>query len=448
MADSRSLCTDLYQLTMAYGYWKTGLFEREALFQLHFRRPPFHGGFAIAAGLEPALDFLTQLSFSENDLTYLEGLKTAQGTPLFEQKFLELLSQFHLTCDLDAVREGTPIFPYEPLLRVTGPLWQAQLLESPLLNIFNFHTLIATKAARICLAAAPDPVIEFGMRRAQGFDGALSASRAAYVGGASATSHLLAGKRFGIPVRGTQGHSWVMAFDTELAAFEAFAAIFPDECILVIDTYNSLEGVRNAIAATKKQGCRLLAVRLDSGDLATLSVSVREILDEAGCHTTAIMASNELDERRIATLKQGGAPISIWGVGTHLVTGKDQPALDGVYKLSALQNSRGVWESKMKISEQKEKQSLPGCLQIRRFFDGKKYQHDLIYDEWLGIDSASSHAEWESMDLLQPIIRKGVIVYTPPPLTAVQAHTRQEIGRLPKEVTELNQPTPFKIFRK
>jgi nicotinate phosphoribosyltransferase len=456
---SLALLTDLYQLTMVYGYWKSGLHAREAVFHLNFRKWPFKGGFAIAAGLETAVRFLEEFRFSATDLSYLRGLKDSGGNPLFEKEFLEFLSRFEFSCDVDAMPEGTLAFPYEPILRVKGPIWQAQLLESPLLNIVNFQTLIATKAARICLAARPDPVIEFGMRRAQGIDGAISASRAAYIGGCFATSDVIAGKLFGIPVRGTHAHSWVMAFDDEAAAFETFAKILPKGCVMLIDTYDSVEGVKRAIQVAKRlapSGFMLDGVRLDSGDLACLSIEIRKILDREGFSKTEIMASNELDEYLIRDLKQQGAKITVWGVGTHLVTGKDQPALDGIYKLSAIQNEKGKWEHKLKLSEQTAKVTNPGILQVRRFFDGSFYLGDAIYDELLGIpesctsiDMYDPNGQMEfpssalSEDLLVPVFRKGKVVADFPPLSEIQEKTKMELARLPPAMERFTNPQPY-----
>ncbi len=446
---SLALLTDLYQLTMVYGYWKAGMANREAIFHLNFRRWPFQGGFALAAGLETAIQFLLGFQFSPSDLAYLEELK------LFEKPFLEFLSTFRFACDLDAMPEGTLVFPYEPLIRVKGPLWQAQLLESPMLNILNFQTLIATKAARICLAAHPDPVIEFGMRRAQGIDGAISASRASFIGGCESSSDVLAGKLFGIPVRGTHAHSWVMAFDEEEKAFETFAKMRPKNCVLLVDTYHSLEGVKKAIKVAKTiPGFELAGIRLDSGDLAHLSIEIRALLDSAGFTETKIMASNELDEHLIHDLKRQGARIDIWGVGTHLVTGKDQPALDGVYKLSAIQNERGEWVYKLKLSDQTAKVTNPGCLQVRRFFDGLFYTGDAIYDEFLGIEdpvtilhpqdpNRQMQGKGNKMDLLVPIFRKGKLVYSPPSLQAIQAHAKRELTRLPPSMERFINPEPY-----
>lgn len=433
---SLALLTDLYQLTMVYGYWKAKMADRQAVFHLQFRRWPFQGGFAIAAGLETAIDFLQNLKFSSDDLAYLEGLD------LFEKSFLEFLSSFKFECDVDAMPEGALVFPYEPLLRVKGPLWQAQLLESPMLNLINFQTLIATKSARICLAAHPDPVIEFGMRRAQGIDGAISASRAAFIGGCESTSDVIAGKLFGIPIRGTHAHSWIMAFEDEKQAFEVFAEMRPKNCIMLIDTYHSIEGAKRAIEVAKAiKNFEFAGVRLDSGDLAQLSIEIRKLLDAAGFAQTKIMASNELDEYLIRDLKQQGAKINLWGVGTHLVTGREQPALDGVYKLSAIQNEKKEWVHKLKLSEQMAKVTNPGILQVRRFFNGTQYTADAIYDELIGYQNplkiVNPHdpsiqliPEGEGQDLLQPIFQKGRCIYKKPSLQQIQAHAKQELSRL------------------
>lgn len=450
--NSLALLTDLYQITMAYGYWKAGIENREAVFNLYFRRWPFDGGFAIAAGLQTAIEFIQKFRFTPSDLAYLEKLQ-------FEKPFLDFLSKFQFACDVDAFEEGSLVFPNEPFLRVRGPLWQAQLLESPMLNLLNFQTLIATKAARICMAASPDQVIEFGMRRAQGVDGAISASRAAYIGGCSATSDVIAGKMFGIPVKGTHAHSWVMAFEDEERAFETFAKVMPKNCVLLIDTYDSIEGAKKAMRVAKrlqKTGFELAGVRLDSGDLARLSIEVRRLLDEQGFFKTQIMASNELDEYLIRDLKQQGAKITVWGVGTHLVTGKGQAALDGIYKLSAIQDGQGQWQYRMKLSDQTAKVTHPGILQVRRFFDGDFYLADAVYDELLGIKAScriidtqdpnqqvcpSSKAEWK--DLLVPVFRKGKCVYSSPSISAIQAHARQDLSRLPAAMGRFTHPQPY-----
>lgn len=448
-SQSLALLTDLYQLTMIYGYWKAGIADRQAAFHINFRRWPFKGGFALTAGLDTAIQFLEELKFSPSDLAYLSELE------LFEKPFLDFLSRFSFACDIDAMQEGTLAFPYEPLFRVKGPLWQAQLLESAMLNIINFQTLIATKAARICLAAHPDPVIEFGVRRAQGIDGAISASRAAFIGGCESTSDVFAGKIFGIPVRGTHAHSWIMAFDKEEMAFETFAKIMPKNCVLLVDTYDSVQGVKEAIkVARSMKGFELAGVRLDSGDLARLSIEVRKQLDQGGFPKAQIMASNELDEYLIRDLKQQGAKITVWGVGTNLVTGKDQPALDGVYKLAAIQNEKGEWVHKLKLSEQTAKVTNPGILQVRRFFDGHFYKADAIYDELTGIQepctlidphdpNSQLTPEHPHIDLLVPIFRKGKRVYQSPSIQEMQKRAKQELSRLPPAMERFTNPQPY-----
>ena len=278
---SLGLLTDLYQLTMAYGYWKTGRHDQESVFHLFFRKHPFGGGFTVAAGLATVVEYLAGLRFDPEDLAYLASLQGNDEQPLFETAFLDYLAQMRLACDVHGIPEGTVVFPHEPLLRVTGPLLQAQLLETALLYIVNFQTLVATKAARVNLAARGEPVLEFGLRRAQGIDGALAASRAAYLGGCYATSNVLAGRLFGIPVRGTHAHSWVMCFDDELEAFRAYARVMPNNCVFLVDTYNTLDGVRHAIEVGKEmrqQGREMIGIRLDSGDLAWLSIEVGECL--------------------------------------------------------------------------------------------------------------------------------------------------------------------------
>ena len=280
-----TLLTDLYQLTMAFAYWKTGTEERDAVFHLSFRNNPFRGGFSVACGLDDAVEYLDNLAFEEDDLAYLATLNGSDGAPLFEKAFLDHLRSFSWACDVDAVAEGTVVFPHEPLIRVQGPLLQGQLVETALLNILNYQTLIATKAARMCLAAEGQPVLEFGLRRAQGADGALTASRAAYIGGCAATSNVLAGKLFGIPVRGTHAHSWVMAFPSEKEAFAAYASAAPNNCLFLVDTYNTLHGIENAIAEARRlraEGHQFLGIRLDSSDLAYLSIEARRMLDAAG----------------------------------------------------------------------------------------------------------------------------------------------------------------------
>lgn len=445
-ADSLALLTDLYQLTMAYGYWRRGETVAEATFNLSFRRLPFAGGYAVAAGLETALQLLENFHFDDSDLAYLGSIRGNDGAPLFAPEFIRMLGELRLECDVDAIPEGTVVFGHEPLLRISGPILQCQIFETVLLNIVNFQTLIATKAARICQAAAGDAVLEFGLRRAQGIDGGLSASRAAYIGGCAATSNVLAGKLYGIPVRGTHAHSWVMSFDHELEAFESYADAMPNNCVFLVDTYDTLEGVRNAIRVGRKlrdAGHSMVGIRLDSGDLAYLSIEARRLLDEAGFENAAIVASNDLDEQTIESLKHQGAKITIWGVGTRLVTAYDQPALGGVYKLAAVRGPQGEWVPRIKISEQLVKTSIPGILQVRRFEDEHGYVADMIYDSSRGVDPRNEMVDPEnplrrreldsqlrSHDLLEPVFRGGSRVARAISLQESRARAREQLSRL------------------
>ena len=356
--------TDLYELTMAAGYWKLRRLDEEAIFTLFFRHAPFGGGFTLAAGLEGVIAFIERYAFSPTELAHLEGLVGNDDKPLFERAFLDYLGDLRLRVDVDAMPEGTLVFPHEPLLRVTGPLLQAQLLESALLNLVNYPTLAATKAAHVVLAAGGAPVMEFGLRRAQGPDGGLTASRAAYLGGCNATSNVLAGRLFGIPVRGTHAHSWVLSFASEQEAFDAWADVMPGNAVLLVDTFDTEDGIANAIATglrMRERGQKLAGIRLDSGDLAYLSVRARELLDAAGFEDTQIVASNDLDPATMESLQAQGARIDSWGVGTKLVTCYDQPALGGVYKLTAIRNG-GPWRTPVKVSADTAKITVPGQL--------------------------------------------------------------------------------------
>ncbi len=458
---SLALLTDLYQMTMSYGYWKKGLDRKEAVFHLFFRKRPFKGGFTVAAGLEYAIDFLEKFHFDASDLAYLASLRDDFGQPLFEPAFFDYLSNLKFSCNIDAVPEGSVVFPYEPLLRIQGPLIQCQILESPLLNIINFPSLIATKAARICIAAEDESVLEFGLRRAQGIDGALTASRAAYIGGCHATSNVLAGKIFGIPVKGTHAHSWIMVFDDEQEAFQAFAESMPNQTIFLVDTYNTIEGIKKAIQVgkwLKTQGRHFLGIRLDSGDLTYLSIQGRQLLDEAGFTDAKIVASNELDETVITELKRQGAKISVWGVGTNLITAKDQPALDGVYKLSAIRDPGGPWEYKLKLSEQMVKVSNPGILQVRRFYSNGENIADAIYDIHHGINQNNPIIDpldptrkknisrnCQSRDLLVPIFRNGQRVYDLPSLEACRQYTKHELNSFPVGIKRFLNPHQYVV---
>ncbi len=380
---SRALATDLYQLTMAQGYFSTGLSDRQSIFHMFYRTPPFGGRYVVAAGLQSFGDWLENHCFNSDDLDYLSSLTGRDGSPLFSKDFLTYLGSWRFRGSIEAVPEGTIIFPHEPMVRVRGPLLDCQIIETTLLNLMNYQTLVATKASRVKMAAGSDEVLEFGLRRAHGLDGGLSASRAAYIGGVDATSNVLAGARFAIPVRGTHAHSWVMAFDSEPQAFEAYSDLFPHNSVLLVDTYNTLDGVRNAIEAghrLRERGSDLMGIRLDSGDLAYLSSQARALLDEHGFTETRIVASNDLDERLIISLKSQGAPIDIWGVGTKLATAFDEPALGGVYKLAAIENRDGETVERIKLSEQAAKSSLPGCLDIARIKQNDINVGDVIFD--------------------------------------------------------------------
>src|SRR3989338_1610022 len=442
---SLALFTDFYELTMAYGYWKAGIQDKEAVFHLTFRNNPFQGGFAVACGLEYVIDYLKHFRFADDDLNHLASFHGIDGKPIFNSEFLKYLSGFRFECDLDAVPEGTVVFPHEPLVRVKGPLIQSQILESVFLNFINFQTLIATKAARVCLAAEGDDVVEFGMRRAQGIDGALAASRASYIGGCSSTSNVLAGKLFGIPVKGTHAHSWVMAFGDELEAFRAYAKAIPNNCIFLVDTHDSIDGINRAIHVAKEmraEGHKLIGIRLDSGDLAYLSRLARKMLDDAGFPNVKVVVSNELDEHTIASVKHEGGKVDIWGIGTKLVTAHDDPALGGIYKLSAIRNRNEKWQYKVKISEQTIKINNPGIHQVRRYFKAGENIADVIYDEGTDLSKGCTIVDQTDMtrqkiieastsfsDLLVPVFRSGKCVYEMPSIRDIRIKVHDELER-------------------
>jgi nicotinate phosphoribosyltransferase len=458
---SLALATDLYQLTMAQAYLVSGKADTEAVFHLFFRSNPFQGGFTVACGLARAIDYLEDFRFGQEDLDYLAGLAGNDERPLFEPAFLRQLGELRLACDVDAVPEGTVVFPYEPLVRVRGPILQAQLVETALLNLVNFESLIATKAARVCLAARGDAVVEFGLRRAQGMDGGLSASRAACVGGCQGTSNLLAGRLLGLPVKGTHAHSWVMAFDTELDAFEAYARAQPNNCIFLVDTYDTLEGVRHAVDVglrLRERGHELIGIRLDSGDLAYLSIEARRLLDEAGLTSAKVVASNDLDELTIASLKEQGARIDVWGVGTHLVTGGEQAALGGVYKLGAVREPGEPWRPRVKLSEQAAKTSNPGVQQVRRFSGPQGFLADVIFDEATGLPAEPVivdpldptrrkriPAGTPGEDLLLPVVRGGRTCYRPAAVRQARARVREQLERLHSGIKRFVHPHQYPV---
>lgn len=459
--DGLFLFTDLYELTMAYGYWQSGMAEKEAVFNLFFRQHPFKGGFTITCGLEYAIDFMENFKLTASDVEYLRTLQGNDNKRLFEEGFLEYLQIMTFECDVDAIPEGTIVFPHEPLIRIKGPLIQAQILESALLNIINFQSLIATKAARICLAAQGEPVLEFGLRRAQGFDGAMVATRAAFLGGCSATSNVLAGKVFGIPVKGTHAHSWIMSFDEELEAFKAYAKALPNNCTFLVDTYDTLEGVKRAIEVgqwLRTQGHEMIGIRLDSGDLTYLSIEARKLLDDAGFPKAQIVATNDLDENIIQSIKEQGGRINVWGVGTKLITAYDQPALGGVYKLAAIRDRGTDWKYKVKVSEQSLKVSNPGIQQVRRYQRNGEHIADVIYDEQADLKAGCVMvdpldmtrqkriaADTDFEDLLKPVFRNGKKVYELPKITEIKERAQKSLQGFHSGVKRFVNPHQYPV---
>jgi nicotinate phosphoribosyltransferase len=454
--------TDLYQLTMAYGYWKNNRHDWQACFELSFRKNPFGGGYAVSCGLATLIDFIENWHCSDDDADYLRSLKTPNGEVLFEDAFVDYLQSIELKVDIDAIPEGRLVFGGEPIVRVRGPILQCQLLETALINIVNFQTLIATKASRVTYAAAGGPILEFGLRRAQGFDGGLSASRAAYIGGCSATSNVLAGKLFDIPVRGTHAHSWVMAYESEQEAFDALADAMPDNIILLVDTYDSHRGVQKAIETAKKlaaRGKKLIGIRLDSGDLTQLSIDARKLLDDAGFPEVLIYASNDLDEYIIENMRQQGCRIDAWGVGTKLVTATEQPSLGAVYKLTAVKkNMSDAWRPCLKLSEQLIKISDPGVHQIRRFYNHHMMMGDMIYDveslpekTWTMVhphDMTKRSVFKQNMtfeDLLVPIFKGGALIYTQPNISGIKALLASEFAKLPAAMKRFLNPHIYPV---
>ncbi|HNR32934.1 MAG TPA: nicotinate phosphoribosyltransferase, partial [Candidatus Hydrogenedentes bacterium] len=452
---------DFYELTMMAGYWKEGRIKQQACFNYFFRSLPPHAGFSVMAGLGPFLEYLEHLRFNDDDLAYVASLN------MFEPAFLDFLREFRPTCEVHAVPEGSLVFPFEPILQVDGTLFETQLIETALLNFLNYQTLIATKAARICLAANGEPVIEFGLRRAHGPDGGVSGSRAAYIGGCTATSNVLAGKTYGIPVTGTHAHSWVMSYPNELDAFRAFARLYPERCVLLVDTYDTVKsGVPNAIKAFQEMRALGVpvrpAIRLDSGDLAKLSKIAYRMMRDAGLDDPLIVASNDLEEDIIADLKRQGAKINAWGVGTHLITSFDCPSLNGVYKLVAVKEN-GVWAPRMKISSNLDKATDPARKELVRYHnaDGEPIG-DIIYragEPWAesgvitGRHRVRPHHEAHLPEpaaraeaLLQPAFRDGRRIGDPPPIQEIRARAQAQIAALPDEFKRLRNPEIYHVL--
>lgn len=458
MEATSALLTDLYQITMAQGYWDANRGTEEACFTMFFRDYPFKGGYAVACGTAQLAELVEDYRFSGDDIAYLRTLAAPGGGPLFAEDFLAYLADFRLTCDIDAVREGTVVFPHEPIVRVTGPIMQCQLIETALLNCMNFQTLIATKAARVCRAADGRPVAEFGLRRAQGLGG-VWASRAAVVGGCASTSNVLAGRMFDIPVSGTHAHSWVMSFPDELTAFREYARIFPKNCVLLVDSYDVEQGVKNAITVgleMRERGERLAGIRIDSGDLAWLAKMARRMLDEAGLDDCGIVLSNDLDEHTIKSILDEGAPVSSWGVGTKLATAYDQPTLGGVYKLSAVREpGQKEWTNRLKISESAAKLTMPGVLDVRRYYhDSGTIAGDMVFDVTRLVDEREVIVDpvddmrqkrlggLRFETLLHPLAREGRVVLDAGERSAMRARDRAAAGLETLDETQLRMLNP------
>jgi nicotinate phosphoribosyltransferase len=456
---SSALLTDFYELTMSQGCF----LEKKnpaVVFDMFYRSQPFNGGFAVFCGLNDLIDIIEDFHFSPDDIEYL------RSTDMFKEEFLIFLSTFKFSGNIYAMDEGTVIFPGEPLIRVHSSLIEAQLIESILLNTVNFQTLIATKMSHVYHASRYGKVLEFGLRRAQGIDGALSASRAAFIGGAFATSNTLAGKNFNIPVNGTMAHSWVMAFESELESFRVYADIYPDSCSLLIDTYDTLgSGIENAIIVGKEMKAKgkSIGVRIDSGDLSYLSRKVRDLLDQAGLQDTIIIVSNDLNEEIINLLVSDGAPIDVWGIGTHLVTGGKQSSMNGVYKLSAKMDSNGTFEPTMKVSNTSVKTTDPGIKQVYRFYgsEGNALADLITLDDELIIPGKNytflhpfsetdifilhSDEYAEIKPLLELKIVNGKRIDNTPTLETIQKNVQIELKTLHKSYKRLINPHVYKV---
>lgn len=452
-----TLLTDLYELTMMQGYYEKGQNEN-VIFDVFFRQNPCNNGYSVCAGLDQVIDYIKNLHFTYDDVDYLRGLG------IFKEDFLHYLSGFHFSGDIYAIPEGTVVFPKEPLLKVVAPIMEAQLVETAILNITNHQSLIATKTSRIVFAANGDGIMEFGLRRAQGPDAGLYGARAAMIGGCVGTSNVLAGQMFDVPVMGTHAHSWIMSFPDEYTAFKTYAEMYPDNCTLLVDTYDTLKsGVPNAIRVFqefKDAGKPLIkyGIRLDSGDLAYLSKEARKMLDEAGFPEATICASNDLDEFLLHDLKMQGAAIDSWGVGTNLITSKDCPSFGGVYKLAAIQNEEGEFVPKIKISENTEKITNPGNKTIYRIYEkaSGKIKADLICFADEVIDPKQDLLLFDPMDtwkktklaggtynvreILLPIFKNGECLYKSPTLKEIAAYCREEKDTLWDETKRLFYP--------
>jgi nicotinate phosphoribosyltransferase len=422
-----SLATDFYNLTSAYALWASGDMAGKTCFHMYFRKAPFGGDYALTAGLEYLVDWMRNFRFERADLDFLAQQVGNDEKPLFEDlEFFDFLEQFQFRCDVDAIPEGTVVFANEPLVRVIGTVIECLLIETFCLNVINAQTLWATKAARICREAGTDPVMEFGLRRSQDFAG-LGPSRSAYIGGCVATSNVLAARLFGIPVKGTHQHAFVMMHDDDRDAFLSYADALPNNCTFLVDTFNTIDGIQAAITVASRlqeRGYKPVGIRLDSGDLGELAKMARLMLDAAGLQDMIIVASNDLDEYTIAKLKVEKAPIDSWGVGTRLTTSYDQPALGGVFKLAALVNYRtDQWEPRIKLSSDPLKTTTPGRLNVRRYFNMFP-ERDAIFDMELGIEQKEGeHYE----DLLKPVFRQGRFIGQLPTVKEIRERAQSNL---------------------
>ncbi len=426
---SEALRTDLYQLTMMQAYWKSD-HNPEATFDYFVRKIP-SGSYLVTAGLSYILDYIENLRFENDDIEYL-------GTLGFNDDFLLYLGKFRFTGDILAMPEGSIAFPLEPVIRVTAPIMEAQLVETYILNRMNFSTLIATKASRVVHAAKGRAIAEFGLRRAQG-DGHLEATRATYIGGCASTSNVSAGMRLGIPVSGTMAHSFVTSFDHEIDSYRAYADAFPERCFLLIDTYDSIEGAKKAVIVGKeleKKGHKLLGVRLDSGDLGLLSKKVRKILDDSGLEYVKIVASGDLNEWKIDELMNRGARIDLFGVGTELITGRPTPALDGIYKLSDVVE-KGIHFPRMKLSEETVKSTLPGKKCVWRIFDDGNYLKDVI--------SLDDEVVEDAKPLLMQVVKRGKVIYRSPSLENIKQKVAENLSNLPEKYKKLDDAPVYPV---
>lgn len=453
------MLTDFYEITMANGYLECGFQDKEAVFDMFFRKVPDNAGFAIFAGLEQLITFLDNLKFSEDDLEYLRKSK------MFSEEFLDYLENFTFDCDVWSVPEGTPVFPNEPVIIVKGPIIQAQFIETMLLTTVNHQSLIATKANRIVRAARGKEVMEFGARRAQGYDAAIYGSRAAYIGGCSSTSCVISANEYDIPVAGTMAHSWIQTFDSEHEAFKCYANIYPDNCIFLVDTYNVLKsGVPNAIRVfdeiLKPKGIIPKGIRIDSGDIAYLSKKSRALLDQAGYQDVKIIASNSLDENIIRDLQEQGAAVDIYAVGENLITAKSAPVFGGVYKLCAVEHN-GKLQPRIKLSETIEKVNLPHLKKLYRFYSKETGRNvaDLValWDEEINVEHGMTifdpNASWkkkfltniEKKELLQPIFQRGKLVYQMPSLEEIRNYCMEQVELLWDEVKRFEFPHKYYV---